>query len=107
MRDLCQCRLETLAVRMHADAQLESAVGRQARGRLLMTGDHRHAPARINGGAVRALLAINGKAEADQPAIRLAAFLPVPNSRQVERGDGTAQGLRIIAPVEMFFGDVI
>ena len=69
MRDLGQRSLKTLAVRMHADPDFEPAIRRHARGGLLVARHHRNAPASIDGSTVRGLLAIDGKADANQPPI--------------------------------------
>ena len=105
--DLRKRRLETLAVRMHADAKLETTVGRDARARLLVPRHHGNAPAGIDRRAVRRLLAINRHADADQPAVGFSARLAFAYSRQVDRCDGAPQGFWIIAAVEMFLRDVV
>ena len=106
VRDLRQRGLQALAVRLDADAQLKPAVGRQPRGRLLVARHHRDAPAVIDRGAVRGLLAIGRHADADQPAVGFAALLPRAHGIDVDRSDGAAQRFRIVAAVEPFLGDV-
>ena len=53
----------------------------------------KRAPLAVGGGAVRGLLGEHRDAEADQPAVRLAALLPGPDGRQVDRFDRHAQEL--------------
>ena len=72
MRNLGERRLHALTVRMHTDAQFQSAIRRQPRHGLLVTGHHRNAPARIDRSAVRRLLAIDREADADPAAVRFA-----------------------------------
>ena len=62
MGDLRQRRFEPLAVRVHADAQFQATVRRQPCGCLFVSRYHRDAPAVIDRGAVRGLLAIGRKA---------------------------------------------
>ena len=107
VRDLSQCRFKALAVRMHADPDFQSAVRRHARGGLLVPGHHRNAPAGIDGGSMRGLLAIDRKTDTDQPSVRLLRALTITHRRDVDRGDGATHGLRIIAAVEMLVGDVV
>ena len=83
--DLRQRRLQTLAVRLDADHQHDAAVGQDARGAALETGDDRGAARGEFGGAVRGLLGKAGKADADQPAVRLAPLLPRADRRQVQQ----------------------
>ena len=103
---LRQRGLQALAVRMRAYAQLQHAIGRQTRLALLMAGHHRDAPAVIDRRAMRALLAKNGQSDADFTAVGLAGFLPRAPFGQVYHRHCAAQGLRIIAAVEIFVGDV-
>ena len=70
--DLRQRRLQPLAVRLDADHQHDAAVGQDARGAAFETGDDRGAARGEFGGAVRGLLGEAGKADADQPPVRLA-----------------------------------
>ena len=107
MSDLGERGLEALAVRMHADANFETAVGRQARLRLLEAGNHRNAPPGVDRSAVRRLLAIDGEADADPAAVGLAARLPLPNLRQIDVIGSAAQRFGIVAAVEVFSGDVV
>ena len=93
MRDLRQRRLKALAVRMHADAQFEPAVGREPRRGLLVARHHGDAPAVINRRAVRRLLAIDRQADADQTAVRFALLLPRPHRVDVDRFDQPGAGL--------------
>ena len=105
--DLGEGRLEALAVGMQADAELESAVRRDAGGRLLVSRHHGDAPPRVDRRAVCRLLAIDRKADADAPAVGLATFLALANGREVDRRDRAAQGFRIIAAVEVLLRDVV
>jgi hypothetical protein len=107
VRDLGQCRFKTLAVRMHADPDFQSAVRRHACRGLLMSRDHRNAPAGIDRRSMRGLFAIDRKTDADQPSVRLFPALTVTHRRDVDRGEGATHGLRIIAAVEVFSGDVV
>ncbi len=107
MRDLGQRRLHALPVRMHADPQFEAAVrGEPCRG-LLVPRHHRNAPAGIDRGAVRGLLAIDGDADADAAAVSLAPALFGANGIDVDRGERAAHRFRIVTAVEMLFGDVV
>ena len=106
MRDLRERRLEPLAVRVRADAKLEHAVGRQARRALLVPRHHRNAPAVIDAGAVRGLLAEDREPHADAAAVRLAPPLPLAPLRNVERAHRAAQRLGVVAAVEILLGDV-
>ena len=107
MRHLRQGRLHALPVGVDADPELEPAVGRHARGRLLMTRHHRNAPTGVDRGAMCALLAIDRKADADETSIRLAALLALPNALKVGRLQRPAQRFGIVAAVEMLFRDVV
>ena len=87
VRDLRQRGLEALAVRMHADAQFESAVGRDPRRGLLVSRHHRNAPAIVDRRAMRRLLAIDRKSPTPmQPSVRLAPLLARPDGVDVDRG---------------------
>ena len=79
--DLRQGGLQPLAVRLDADHQHHAAVGQDARGAALETGDDRGAARGEFGGAVRGLLGEAGEADADQPPVRLAAVAAVRGSR--------------------------
>ena len=79
MRHLRVGRFVALAVRMRADANLDLAVGRELHLGLLVAGHDRPAPGGKHGGAVRALLDEERKADADQPAVRLGMLLPLPD----------------------------
>ena len=107
VRDLGERRLHALPVRMHADAQFEAAVRRQARGCLFVPGHHRNAPAGIDRRAVRGLLAIDGNADADPAAVGFALALACAHALDVDRRQGAAHRLGIIAAVEMLLGDVV
>ena len=105
--DLRERGLVPLAVRVGADAQLEAAVGREARGRLLVPRHHRDAPTGVDRGAVRRLLAEDREADAEQPAVRLARPLTRAHRREVDRRNRAPQALRIVAAVEVLVRDVV
>ncbi len=107
MGDLGQRRFKTLAVRMHADTEFEAAVRRHPRIGLFKSGHHRNAPAGINRGAMRRLLAIDRDAGADQPPIGLPASLPLPDGGNVDHRHRAPHRLRVITAVEMLVGDVV
>ena len=88
MRDLGERRFETLPMRMDADAQLEAAVRRQSRARLLAAGHHRNAPAGIDRRAMRRLLAVDREAEPDPAPVRLAFSLAGADRVGVDRLQG-------------------
>ena len=56
---------------------------------------------------MRALLAIDRKANADETPIRLAALLALANALEVGRIQRAAQSFGIVAAVEMLFRDVV
>src|SRR6202042_2081876 len=68
---------------------------------------HGNAPTGVDRGAMRALLAIDRKANADEASIRLAAPLALANALEVGRIKSAAQGFGIVAAVEMLFRDVV
>src|SRR5258708_20624235 len=68
---------------------------------------HRNAPAGVDRRAMRALLAIDRKADADEAPIRLAAPLALANTLEVGRIQSAAQSFGIVAAVEMLFRDVV
>ena len=105
--DLREGRLKALAVRLRADAKLQHAVGRQAREALLVSRHHGNAPAVVDRRAVGRLLAEDGEADADSPAIGLAFFLPRAHRRDVDQLRRAAHRLGIVAAVEVLLGDVV
>ena len=105
--DLGQGGFHALSMRMHATAHLEHAVGRAPNNRRLTPRHHRYAPAMIDRGAMRALLAEHRHAEADAAAVRLATHLPRAYRGQVYRGHRAAYRFRVITAVEVLAGDVI
>ena len=107
MRHLRQRGLEALAVAVRADPELQTAVGREAGQRRLMTRDERDAPRRIDAGAVAGLLGVHGKADADTVAVGLAPPLALAHRVEADGVDGTAQSFGVIAGVEMALGDVV
>ena len=72
-------------MRLDADHQHQAAVGQDPRGAALIARDDRRTAGDELGGAVRGLLGKRGKADADQPAVRLALLLPRANRRQVQQ----------------------
>ena len=88
--DLGQRGLQPLAVGVHAEPELEPAVGGDARARLLVAGHHGHAPGGVDRGAVGPLLAVDGEADPDPPAVGLAAGLAFAQGVEVDRGDRAA-----------------
>ena len=107
MRDLRQRRFQALPMRMHADAQFEAAIRRQARGSLFVAGHHRNAPAGIDRGPVRGLLAIDREADADPAPVGLALALACPNALDIDGRKRAPHRLGIVAAVEVLLGDVV
>src|SRR6202035_3001667 len=107
MGDLRERRLQALAMAVRADAQLEAAVGGEAREALLVAGHERDAPRCIDAGAMPGLLRIHREPDADMAAVALAAALPRAHRIEPDRRDRTAQRLRVIARIEMPLGDVV
>src|ERR1700735_3194598 len=68
---------------------------------------HGTAPAGVDRRAMRALLAIDRKADADEAPIRLAAPLALANALEVARVQSAVQSFGIVAAVEMLFRDVV
>ena len=103
--DLRQRGFQPLPVAVHADAQFQPAIGRQARRRLLEARHHGNTPAGIDRGAMRALLAEQREAEADA---RVAGGLGLAfaHGGNVDGLHRAAQRLGIVAAVEMLAGDV-
>ena len=107
MRHLGERRLQTLAVAVGADPQLKSAVRREARLALLVARHERDAPRRIDARSVAGLLRIHGDADAEQPAVGLAAPLALAQGIAADRVDRLLEGLRIVAGIEVALGDVV
>ncbi len=105
--DLGESRLQTLTVGMGADPQFEAAIRGQAGAGLLVAGHHRNAPAGIDRGAVRRLLAVDREAEADPAPIRLALTLAGANRLHIDGFQRAGQGLRVVAAVEVLLRDVL
>src|SRR6516162_6992668 len=89
VRDLGEGSLETLAMRVNAYTQFETAIGGQAGRSLLVTRHHRDAPALIDRSAMRALLAKYCKPDADA-AFVAAKSLTRAYGVEPDRSDGTA-----------------
>ncbi len=93
-------------MRLDADHQDDAAVGQDARGAALETGDDRGAAGGEFGGAVRGLLGKGGKADADQPPVRARpALLARADRRHVQQLGAQPHALRIIAAVEAHAAD--
>src|SRR5258708_16534481 len=92
---------------MHADPDLEPAVGRHPHLGLLMAGHHRNAPAGIDRRAVGGLFAIDRQTRADHPAVRLAGPLTFPDGGNVDHRRRALHGFLIITPLEMLFAPVL
>ena len=92
MRDLGERRLHALPMRMYPNPQFEAAIRRQAGRGLFVAGHHRNAPAGIDRGPVRSLLAIDGNADADLSAIGFALALACAHAfiSQLNKHDGVA-----------------
>ena len=101
--DLRQCRLQPLPDALDSGAHFKPSIRRDPGKHLLIE----RAPLAVGGGAMGGLFGEHGDAEADQPAVRFAAFLPGPDRRKADRLDRLAQKLRIVAAVEMLVGDVV
>src|SRR3546814_3962493 len=74
-------------MRLDANQQVQRAVRQHPRGRRLVAGDDGHPARDPLAAAVRRLLGIRSKADADQPPVRLAARLPFADCRQIEQID--------------------
>ena len=96
-----------LAVGVDAQAKLEPAIRRYARRRLLVPRHHGDAPAGVDRGAVRRLLAEDRQAETDEPSVGLARALARAHGGEPDRGDRAAQAFGVVAAVEMLLGDVV
>ena len=107
VRDLRQRGLHALAVRVHADAHLEPAIGRHPHGRLVVARHQRQAPGGEHAGAVRRLLAIAGEADADQAAVGLAQRLACTDGIKPNRLPHPFQTARIVAAVVVLARDVV
>ncbi|GJE41207.1 hypothetical protein AEGHOMDF_0369 [Methylobacterium soli] len=107
MGDLGERRLQPLPVRVGADPQFEAAIGGEPGAGLLVARHHRDAPAGIDRGAVRGLLAIDREAEADPAPVRLPGLLAGAQSRDVDGREHPGQRLRVVAAVEMLVRDVV
>ncbi len=82
--DLRQRRLHALAMGMHADADLEPAVGRETDGGLLVAGRERIARGAEQRGPVRGHLDVIGEADADE-GVAAVPLVPLPLPR-TDRG---------------------
>ena len=102
MRDLSERRLHALAMRVDAGADFEPAIRGHSHRRLVVAGNDRQAPAREHAGAVRGLLAIRGKPDADQSAIALSAPLPLAPRVQVDLFAREDERLAVVAAVVVF-----
>src|SRR5580692_9233628 len=68
---------------------------------------HGNAPAGVDRRAMRALLAIDRKADADEAPIRLATLLALADTLEVDRIQSAAQRFGIVAAVKMLLSDVV
>src|SRR6185369_2529176 len=108
MRDLRQRCLHALPMRVRADAQLQYAVGSEPRRALLVARYHRDAPAVVDRGSVRGLLAVDREADADSLLALLRAIcLELANCGYVDHRCRAPDRLRIVAAVEMLLRDVV
>ena len=105
-RHLGEGGFHPLAVRLHADPELQPAVRRQFGAGLLVARHHLHAPAREHRGPVRGLLDIAAEAEPDQPAVRLVPGLALAHRGDVDHLRGPGDGPGMIARIERLPGDV-
>ena len=105
--DLGERRLQALPVRVGADPQFQPAIRGEPGGGLLVARHHRDAPAGIDGGAVRRLLAVDREAEPDPAPVRLPPALPGAHAFRVDRLQGAGQRLRVVAAVEVLPRDVL
>src|SRR6476661_414083 len=107
VRDLRERGLQALAVRVRADADLETAIRRQTGMTLLVPRHHRNTPAVIDARSMCRLLAVNREADTDAATIALTPLLPLAPVPEIERLDGATHGFRIVARVEVLLGDVV
>src|SRR4249920_997951 len=91
---------------MSADAQFQYSIRREARRTLLMSGDHRDAPAEIYRGPVSSLLTKDRQTDPDATSIRFRTPLPLAPLGNVQGRYRTTQALRVIPAVEVFVGDI-
>ncbi len=94
-------------MRVCADANFQTAVGRDAHGGQLMARHHGDTPAGVHRGTVRGLLAIHRHAHPNKAAVGLALFLAFTNGGQVDGFNRLAQCLGIVAAIKVFVGDVV
>ncbi len=107
MRHLGKRRFHALPVAVGTDAQFQAAISRETGLRLLEAGHEGDAPGGIDAGAVARLLRVHGVADADATAVLLALRLARAH-RVVAHGlDGHAEGLGVVATVEMALGNVV
>ena len=104
--DLGKGRFHALPVRMHADPQLQPAIGRDPGRGLVEARNDGRAPGGEHRGAVRGLLRVGGQAHADEAAVGLAAPLALADSVHTDHVHGLPQAGRIIAAVQVLAGDV-
>ena len=99
MRDLRQGGFETLAVRLDADHQHQAAIRQDPRSAAFEARHDRRATADEFGRAMRGLLGKRSKADADQPAVRLALLLAARESPTGPAVRRRADTLRVVAIV--------
>ena len=107
MRDLRHGGFHALAVRMHADANLEPAVRRHPHRRLVVARHDRQPPPGKHAGAVRGLLAVGREADADQAAVGLALALAFAPGREADLVARRQQRLLVVAAVVVLAGDIV
>ena len=104
--DLRQRGFQPLADGVDAGAHFQRAIGQQLHRRLLETRHQRQAPGGKHLGAMRRLLGIGGEADANAPAIRLAALLAFTDRGQADHLPRLGEAAGIIAGIVMLVGHV-
>jgi hypothetical protein len=107
VRDLRQRRFVPLAVRVGADADLETSIRGQPHGRLLVSRHDGAAPSRQHRGSHRALLAEDRDPDADEPPVRLAPALTRADRGQADGRHRTTHGFRVVAAIELLLHHVL
>src|SRR5262245_58629517 len=107
MRDLGQRGLQALAVTVRADPELERAIRRETSLRLLEARHEGNTPGGVNARAMTGLFRVHGKADAYAPTIGFATALPLTHALEADGVHGPAQGLLIVAGIEVALGDIV
>jgi hypothetical protein len=105
--DLRQRRLQSLAVAVSANSELEPAIRGEARLALLAAWHERNSPSGIDTRSVAGLFRIHCDADAEKPPVWFATLLPFAQRTEPDRIDGLPQGLGIVAGIEVPLGDVV